>query len=145
MTAHQIRMESTKSASTRLLFCTTGILLRMLQDAGGGGVGGLEGVSHIIVDEAHERDVLCDFLLIILRDLVRARPGESPRDLGTVHVLVCAWCARGVRRGSVLCACRLRGVPVACARGFCGVVSTTGTLLGVWCCGRLEEIVLVSS
>ena len=53
VTAHQIRMESTKSASTRLLFCTTGILLRMLQDAGGGGVGGLEGVSHIIVDEAH--------------------------------------------------------------------------------------------
>jgi HrpA-like RNA helicase len=76
VTAHQIRMESTKSGSTRLLFCTTGILLRMLQDAGGPEGGkGLEGVSHIIVDEAHERDVLCDFLLIVLRNLVRERPG----------------------------------------------------------------------
>ena len=70
LTAHQIRMESTKSAATRLLFCTTGILLRMLQDSSEE----LSDVSHLIVDEAHERDVLCDFLLIILRDLVKARP-----------------------------------------------------------------------
>ena len=63
-------MESTRTRHTRLLFCTTGILLRMLQDGGSA----LASVSHIIVDEAHERDVLTDFLLIILRDLVRARP-----------------------------------------------------------------------
>jgi ATP-dependent RNA helicase DHX29 len=70
LTAHQIRMESTKTAATRLLFCTTGILLRMLQDTSEE----LSDVSHLIVDEAHERDVLCDFLLIILRDLVKTRP-----------------------------------------------------------------------
>ena len=42
----------------------------------GRGVGGaqddplLGDVSHVVVDEAHERDVLVDFLLIILRDLI---------------------------------------------------------------------------
>jgi HrpA-like RNA helicase len=31
-------------------------------------------VSHVIVDEVHERGVLADFLLIILRDLLPLRP-----------------------------------------------------------------------
>jgi HrpA-like RNA helicase len=66
---YQIRLERKASASTRLLFCTTGILLRRLQ-----GDGALEGVSHVVVDEIHERSLDSDFLLIILRDLVRARP-----------------------------------------------------------------------
>lgn len=35
---------------TRLLFCTTGIVLRRLE-----GDPKLEGVSHIIIDEVHER------------------------------------------------------------------------------------------
>ena len=34
----------------------------------------LHGVSHVIVDEIHERSIDSDFLLIILRDLVKARP-----------------------------------------------------------------------
>ena len=33
----------------------------------------LEGVSHVVVDEVHERSVDIDFLLIILRQLVRKR------------------------------------------------------------------------
>lgn len=44
-------------------FCTTGHLLRKLQ-------GGLKGISHVIIDEAHERDINTDLLLIIIRDLV---------------------------------------------------------------------------
>ncbi len=39
-----------QSAETRLLYCTTGILLRRLE-----GESSLPGVSHIIVDEVHER------------------------------------------------------------------------------------------
>uniref|UniRef100_A0A915JFG2 Helicase ATP-binding domain-containing protein n=1 Tax=Romanomermis culicivorax TaxID=13658 RepID=A0A915JFG2_ROMCU len=35
---------------------------------------GLRGVSHVIVDEIHERDLNTDFLLIVLRDMVRAYP-----------------------------------------------------------------------
>ncbi|RHY74580.1 hypothetical protein DYB30_000006 [Aphanomyces astaci] len=65
---YSIRMETRRSPETRLLFCTTGVLLRrLLQDPV------LEGVSHIIVDEVHERNVDTDFLLSILRDVLRQR------------------------------------------------------------------------
>ena len=66
---YQIRLESKKSASTRLMFCTTGILLRRLQ-----GDSKLDGVSHIVVDEIHERSIDSDFLLIILKELMINRP-----------------------------------------------------------------------
>ena len=36
--------------------------------------GGLRGVSHVIVDEIHERDVGSDFLLVLLRDMVHTYP-----------------------------------------------------------------------
>ncbi|XP_004303378.1 PREDICTED: probable ATP-dependent RNA helicase DHX36-like [Fragaria vesca subsp. vesca] len=66
---YQIRLESKRSAQTRLLFCTTGVLLRQLvQDPQ------LTGVSHLLVDEIHERGMNEDFLLIILRDLLPRRP-----------------------------------------------------------------------
>ncbi|CAD5222539.1 unnamed protein product [Bursaphelenchus xylophilus] len=50
-----------------ILFCTVGCLLRKMEF-------GLRGVSHVIIDEIHERDVDTDFLLIIIRDMVRAYP-----------------------------------------------------------------------
>ncbi|KAL5545697.1 hypothetical protein UlMin_005384 [Ulmus minor] len=66
---YQIRLESKRSSETRLLFCTTGVLLRQLvQDPQ------LSGVSHLLVDEIHERGMNEDFLLIILRDLLPRRP-----------------------------------------------------------------------
>ncbi|XP_026425947.1 DExH-box ATP-dependent RNA helicase DExH1-like isoform X1 [Papaver somniferum] len=66
---YQIRLEAKRSAQTRLLFCTTGILLRQLvQDPS------LTGVSHLLVDEIHERGMNEDFLIIILRDLLPRRP-----------------------------------------------------------------------
>lgn len=49
---YQIRLESKLSVSTRLTFCTTGILLRRLE-----GEPTLPSVTHIIVDEVHERSV----------------------------------------------------------------------------------------
>lgn len=36
--------------------------------------GGLRGVSHVIVDEIHERDVNSDFLLVVLRDMLSSYP-----------------------------------------------------------------------
>lgn len=67
----QVRLESKPPArGGALLFCTVGILLRKLQ-----GNPGLEGVSHVIVDEVHERDVNTDFLLILLKGLQRLNPG----------------------------------------------------------------------
>ncbi|KAI8620273.1 P-loop containing nucleoside triphosphate hydrolase protein [Chytriomyces sp. MP71] len=66
---YSIRGESVRSPNTRLIFATTGILLRMLQ-----GDPTLNRVTHVIVDEVHERSVDSDFLLVILRELVARRP-----------------------------------------------------------------------
>lgn len=52
-----------------ILFCTVGIVLRMLLDSDA-----LLDVSHLVIDEVHERDVMTDFLLIILRDILPRRP-----------------------------------------------------------------------
>jgi HrpA-like RNA helicase len=65
---YSIRLESRQSEKTRMLFCTTGILLRRLQTDPN-----LTGVSHVVVDEVHERDLLSDFLLVILRSLAARR------------------------------------------------------------------------
>ncbi|KAM7166966.1 ATP-dependent RNA helicase DHX29 isoform 1-T1 [Macrochelys suwanniensis] len=65
---YQIRMESRTGEATRLLYCTTGVLLRKLQDDSL-----LSNVSHVIVDEVHERSVQSDFLLIILKEILHKR------------------------------------------------------------------------
>lgn len=64
-----IRLESKKSARTKVLVCTTGVVLRRLENDRS-----LRGVTHVVVDECHERDLDTDFLLIVLRDLLPSRP-----------------------------------------------------------------------
>ncbi|KAK6997999.1 ATP-dependent RNA helicase DHX57 isoform X1, partial [Biomphalaria glabrata] len=66
---YQIRLEGDMSHLTRLLFCTTGIVLRRLE-----GDPNLEGVTHIIVDEVHERSEQSDFLILVLKRLLVRRP-----------------------------------------------------------------------
>ena len=68
---YQIRLETRGNSSTPVMFCTNGVLLRKLTSDR---AGCLAGVTHIIVDEVHERDKFADFLLIILRDLLPAQP-----------------------------------------------------------------------
>ncbi|ESW14977.1 hypothetical protein PHAVU_007G033900 [Phaseolus vulgaris] len=66
---YKVRLEGMKGRDTHLLFCTTGILLRrLLADRK------LKGVTHVIVDEIHERGMNEDFLLIILKELLPRRP-----------------------------------------------------------------------
>ncbi|XP_025832917.1 putative ATP-dependent RNA helicase DHX57 [Agrilus planipennis] len=65
---YQIRLESKISNSTRLTFCTTGILLRRLESDPF-----LSSVSHVIVDEVHERSEESDFLLLILKEMLLVR------------------------------------------------------------------------
>lgn len=66
---YKVRLEGMKGRDTHLLFCTTGILLRrLLHDRN------LKGVTHVIVDEIHERGMNEDFLLIVLKDLLPRRP-----------------------------------------------------------------------
>ncbi|KAI5058462.1 hypothetical protein GOP47_0026632 [Adiantum capillus-veneris] len=68
LVGYQVRLDSAWHRRTKLLFCTTGILLRRLA-----GDRDLSGVSHVIVDEVHERSVLGDFILTILKDLIERR------------------------------------------------------------------------
>ncbi|XP_078458360.1 putative ATP-dependent RNA helicase DHX57 isoform X1 [Lampetra planeri] len=65
---YQIRLESVQSSATRLLYCTTGVLLRRLE-----GDPMLQGVTHVLVDEVHERTEESDFLLMVLKDLIAQR------------------------------------------------------------------------
>lgn len=65
---YSIRLENKISPKTRMLYCTTGIVLRRMQAEKT-----LSNVSHVIVDEIHERGVDTDFLLILLKDLLRRR------------------------------------------------------------------------
>ena len=57
---YTIRLESKSSAATQMLFCTTGILLRRLEEDAE-----CEGVTHIFIDEVHERSIESDFLLMV--------------------------------------------------------------------------------
>ncbi|XP_062334436.1 3'-5' RNA helicase YTHDC2 isoform X1 [Osmerus eperlanus] len=67
---YQIRLESRVSPKTLLTFCTSGVLLRTLM----AGDATLTTVTHVIVDEVHERDGLSDFLLTKMRDMLQKMP-----------------------------------------------------------------------
>eukprot|EP00741_Cyanophora_paradoxa_P018762 tig00021094_g18111.t1 len=70
---YQIRLESVMPTTPGfILFCTTGILLRRMQ-SDKSLTSSQGGVTHVIVDEIHERDLNSDVLLIVLRDLLRVR------------------------------------------------------------------------
>jgi ATP-dependent RNA helicase DHX57 len=71
---YSIRGESKSGRETKVRFVTTGVLLRrFLNDPE------LGGVSHVIVDEVHERTVDGDFLLYLLKQLLDRR-----RDLTVI-------------------------------------------------------------
>ncbi|KAG8712172.1 hypothetical protein FRC09_020158, partial [Ceratobasidium sp. 395] len=73
---YSVRLESNITRNTRLAFVTNGIALRMLES--GSGVGGkgtaFDEITHIIIDEVHERSIESDFLLIVLKSLMHQRP-----------------------------------------------------------------------
>ncbi|XP_010779436.1 probable ATP-dependent RNA helicase DHX34, partial [Notothenia coriiceps] len=66
---YQIRFETTKTPSTKLLFLTEGLLLRQIQQDRS-----LSQYQVLIVDEVHERHLHCDFLLGVLRSLLAETP-----------------------------------------------------------------------
>ena len=55
----------------KLLYCTTGTLLRQLESDGS-----LANYSHVVVDEVHERSVQSDFLLVHLKRLLANAKGS---------------------------------------------------------------------
>ncbi|CAG0880087.1 unnamed protein product [Darwinula stevensoni] len=58
-----------------ILYCTSGVLLKKLLSNPT-----LEGVSHVIVDEAHERDLFTDTLMVFLKHALTLNP--------SLHVIV---------------------------------------------------------
>jgi ATP-dependent RNA helicase DHX57 len=71
-----IRGESKTMQNTKITFVTTGVLLRRLQTSGGSSedvTASLADISHVIIDEVHERSLDTDFLLVLLRDVLKRR------------------------------------------------------------------------
>lgn len=62
-----------KFGTTKINFMTTGVLLRRMQTSAEDIVSSLADVSHVIVDEVHERSLDTDFLLALLRAVLRRR------------------------------------------------------------------------
>lgn len=63
-----IRLESKFTPQTRLVYATIGIVMRMLE-----GSDDLGDITHLVLDEVHERSIDSDFLLIVLRKLLKRR------------------------------------------------------------------------
>ncbi|KAG8368831.1 hypothetical protein BUALT_Bualt15G0087700 [Buddleja alternifolia] len=79
LVGYQVRLDSARNEQTKLLFCTTGILLRMIS-----GNKDLVGISHIVVDEVHERSLLGDFLLIVLKNLIEKQSTHGKSKLKVI-------------------------------------------------------------
>lgn len=73
---YTIRGEARRSKDTRITFVTAGVLLRRLQTSGGqvsDVIASLADVTHIVIDEVHERSLDTDFLLNLLREVMKVR------------------------------------------------------------------------
>ncbi|KAM0333990.1 hypothetical protein ACHAQA_001010 [Verticillium albo-atrum] len=68
LVGYSIRLEANTSKETKLVFATTGIVMRMLE-----GSNDLREVTHLVLDEVHERSIDSDFLLIVLKKLMLRR------------------------------------------------------------------------
>ncbi|KAL1494169.1 hypothetical protein ABEB36_009813 [Hypothenemus hampei] len=65
----QIRLEKVMPRNRgSILFCTTGVLLKRMETDPS-----LNEISHIILDEIHERDIISDFLITVLKDVIQFR------------------------------------------------------------------------
>ncbi|KAL8788193.1 MAG: hypothetical protein Q9213_001832 [Squamulea squamosa] len=69
LVGYAIRLESKMVRETRLIYATTGIVMRMLEASDD-----LQELTHLVLDEVHERSIESDFLLIVLRKLLVRRP-----------------------------------------------------------------------
>ncbi|KAK7746285.1 hypothetical protein SLS53_002244 [Cytospora paraplurivora] len=68
LVGYSIRLEANTSKETRLVYATTGIVMRMLE-----GSNDLREITHLVLDEVHERSIDSDFLLIVLKKLLAKR------------------------------------------------------------------------
>ncbi|PRP77620.1 hypothetical protein PROFUN_00481 [Planoprotostelium fungivorum] len=73
---YSIRLERKAGKNSRIIFATTGIVLRMMEDLEHSD---MREMTHLIVDEIHERNLDTDFILIRLKELMKKR-----RDLKVI-------------------------------------------------------------
>ncbi|KAG7200201.1 hypothetical protein KM043_000633 [Ampulex compressa] len=66
LVGYQVGMINHTSRDTRLTYCTTGVLLHKLINTKN-----MLDYTHVILDEVHERDQDMDFLLLVIRKLLR--------------------------------------------------------------------------
>lgn len=66
LVGYQVGLINHTSKDTRLTYCTTGVLLHKLINAKN-----MLEYTHVILDEVHERDQDMDFLLLLVRKLLR--------------------------------------------------------------------------
>jgi len=80
---YQVRFEAKPpTPDGSILFCTTGIFLRRLQtDMDGADDGFLNSITHVVVDEVHERDIETDLLLFCLRRVLQDRKEKGKSEI----------------------------------------------------------------
>lgn len=80
---YQVRFEmNLPEQDGSVTFCTTGVFLKRLQTAmlpHGQGAQNFDSVTHIIVDEVHERDVDTDLLLVVLKQLMAQKKAKNQK------------------------------------------------------------------
>lgn len=85
---YQVRFESkAPQPDGSITFCTTGVFLRRLQSAlseEDGSNSFLDSVTHIVIDEVHERDLETDLLLVVLKKLFTERNRHGRRAIKLV-------------------------------------------------------------
>lgn len=69
---YQIRLDSCVCPNTNLIFTTSGYLLRCLMGSNSGEI--FSSVTHLLLDEVHEREKITDFLLIAIKDGLKLNP-----------------------------------------------------------------------
>ncbi|GAU98180.1 hypothetical protein RvY_09360 [Ramazzottius varieornatus] len=65
LVGYRIAQDSVSSQQTRILYCTQGVFLEMMKDRNC-----LSRVTHIVLDEMHEREEEMDLALLLMRKLV---------------------------------------------------------------------------
>eukprot|EP00041_Stephanoeca_diplocostata_P028192 m.790541 g.790541 ORF g.790541 m.790541 type:complete len:1146 (+) comp23326_c0_seq37:58-3495(+) len=69
LVGYNVRLDSNMSPETHLLYVTAGIFLKMIV-----GNPNIDGITHVFVDEVHERSQDTDFSLILLKSVLATRP-----------------------------------------------------------------------
>lgn len=69
---YQIRLDSRLSPHTNLIYTTSGSLLRRL--TGSSYDKAFNSITHLILDESHEREKITDFLMIAIKDAIKDNP-----------------------------------------------------------------------